>query len=91
MEKKLSPIQIVSREMGEHSSMTDVEIEDALKDVLDHLQFRARTAIEVDPSSNDSTSFARQYQAVGETVLFLGTQLIALEDITVDDSDRIKN
>jgi len=86
MDNKLSPLQIVAREMAVHSTMTREQIEGALSGVLDHLMLRAEAEIR-SPDSDEAKALALalQYQAVSEAVLFLGSQLIAFEDIEADD------
>lgn len=86
MDSKLSPLQIVAREMATHSTMTRGQVEAALEAVLIHLMRRAEVAIREDTSDGiEAMELARQYQAVSEAVLFLGSQLIAFEDIEADD------
>jgi hypothetical protein len=66
--------------------MTQGQVEDALEGVLIHLMRRTQAAISLEPSDeSDAIELARQYQAVSEVVLFLGSQLIAFEDIEADD------
>lgn len=91
MDKKLSPLQMVAREMAEHSSLTQEQIAESLRGVVTHLHQRARDALDKDIQSQEAIEMARQYQAVSETILFLGSQLIAFEDLDAADSDRIKN
>ncbi len=89
--KKLTPLQMVTEEMAIHSSMTGPQLERALIGVLEHLNKRAVDAMERDIDSLESVRVAREYQAVAEVIEFLGSQLIAYEEIDIDDGDRIKN
>jgi hypothetical protein len=89
--KQLSPLQTVVQEMAIHSSMTEPQLEKALVGVLEHLNRRAVAAMEKDIDSLESVRFAREYQAIAEVIEFLGVQLIAYEEIEIDDGDRIKN
>ena len=86
MDSKLTPLQIVARELATHSTMSSAQIESALSSVLEHLMHRAE--VELSATRQDSTlalELARQYQATSEAFLFLGSQLIAFEDIEADD------
>lgn len=86
MDNTLSPLKIVAREMASHSTMTRDQVEEALEDVLDHLMLRAEAEIAADrEDSAEALRLARQYQAVSEAILYLGSQLIAFEDIEADD------
>lgn len=86
MDSKLSPLQIVAREMAAHSTMTRDQVEEALEAVLIHLMRRAEASIRASvPDAAEAMSLAQQYQAVSEAVFFLGSQLIAFEDIEADD------
>jgi len=71
--------------MAEHSSMTRKQVEDALEGVLMHLMSRAEEQMNTDATSPRAVELALQYQAVSEAVLYLGTQLIAFEDIEAED------
>lgn len=85
MDSKLNPLQMVAREMAPHSTMTRGQIESALSAVLDHLMLRADSEIRADSKSESAVSLARQYQAVSEAILLLGSQLIAFDDIEAED------
>lgn len=85
MDQKLSPLQVVAREVAQHTRLTETQVSDGLQGALGHLMERAAAAIARDPDSIESITLARQYQAVSEAVLFLGTQLIAFEDIEAED------
>jgi hypothetical protein len=93
MNKKLNPLQMVAKEIADHSTLTKEQIEESLKAVLNHLNERTATAIKSDIDSVESFDFAKQYQAVSETILYLGSQLIAFEEIeSMDDlDDELKN
>jgi hypothetical protein len=79
MDRKLSPIEVVARELAQHSTLDESQVVESIKGVLGHLMSRALASL--DPDSDDSARFSREYQVVSEVMLFLGTQLIALEDI----------
>jgi len=81
MDNELNPLQMVAREMSDHSDLEQETIEDALKGLLGHLQSRAMAEIEDDPNSNAARQAAVQYRVICETVAMFGTQLIAYEDI----------
>lgn len=85
MDQKLNPLQIVAREMAQHTRLTEEQVAHGLQGALGHLMERAAEAIACDPESFEAVRLARQYQAVSEAVLFLGTQLIAFEDIEAED------
>lgn len=95
MDKKLNPMQMVAREMANHSKMTANEFETAFIGLLDHLQARARVEIDADPNSEASRNAAMQYRAASETIAAFGTQLIAFDDmedeISRDVSDVISD
>ena len=79
---RLTPLQMVAREMERHTDLTRGQIETAIESVLDHLKGRALRPLK---SDQERLERALQYQAVSEVILFLGTQLIAFEDIEEDD------
>lgn len=81
MDKKLNPLQMVAREMSDHSDLEQETIETALTGLLGHLQSRAMAEIEDDPDSDGARQAALQYRVICETVAMFGTQLIAYEDI----------
>lgn len=88
MDPKLTPLQAVAIELAEHCSLTRQQIERALSDVLDHLMIRAKMEIEDFPDSYQTAEIARQYHAVSELILYLGTSLIAVDDIEQFEGQR---
>lgn len=91
MDQKLTPLQMVAREMADHSSLSPEQIEDSVKRVLRDLRKRAADEITRDDTSEDALTRAHEYQTISELVNFFGSQLIAFEDLDVFDADRIKN
>ena len=83
---KLSPMEMVAREMSEHSSLDVGQLEDALQGVMRHLRSRAEDSLQSDPNSEHAVRCCREYQAVAEVVLLFGSQLIAFEDIEAEDA-----
>lgn len=81
MDKKLNPLQMVAREMSDHSDLDQETITEALTELLNHLQSRAMIEIDVDPDSKAARASAIQYRVICETVAMFGTQLIAFEDM----------
>ncbi len=81
MDKKLNPLQMVAREMSEHSDLDQETIEEVLTGLLGHLQMRAMKEINADPNSGAAKTAALQYRVTCETVAMFGTQLIAFEDM----------
>lgn len=92
---------MVAKEVaGSITSLTESQIEYALRGVLSLLNSRASEAIAEDPRSDESHELAAQYLALSETLLYLGTQLIAFEDMEsadipevsiVEDDERFRN
>lgn len=91
MEKKLSPIETVAREMAQHSELSEEQLLSALKRGLRHLGKRATEAIAADEWSDSALDVAQEYQAMSEMLNFFGSQLIAFEEIEAADVDRITN
>lgn len=89
MDKKLNPLQMVARELSEHSEMDRDQIEGALMDLLEYLNQRAVEEIEDDETSQDAMDAAVQYRVACEVIAMFGTQLIAFEDM--DDELPSKN
>lgn len=91
----MNPLQMVALAVSQDSSLSEQQMLDSLHEALNHLMLRADAEIRTDVDGPDAISLARQYQAVSEVILFLGTQLIAFEDIEaeddVDDERRLKN
>lgn len=89
---RLTPLEMIAREMEQHSELSREQIEEAIALALEHLMKRAARR-----TRSDEMDLSRsiQYQAVSEALLFLGTQLIAFEDIETqedpDDIDSLKN
>jgi hypothetical protein len=84
MEKKLNPLQMVAREMSDHSDLDEDTIELAMEGLLEHLKERAIAAIDVDPDSDEAAAAAVQYRVACETIAVFGTQLIAFQDMEDD-------
>ena len=82
---------MVAVEVSEHSSMSVEEMQRSLMDALAHLGERAAEAIDADENSERARDLAMQYQAISETILYLGSQLIAFEDIDAHLGDKFKN
>ena len=91
MFKKLNPLQMVAREMTEHSDLDCHTIEESLSGVLSHLQSRAVIEINEDANSDTASVAALQYRVVCEAIAMFGTQLIAYEDIEEDVSEGEQN
>lgn len=81
MEKKLSPLERVAREMTEHCDLTEQEVEQALRDLLSHLMGRASQKLVDDDGSLEALAASRQYWVFAELVAQFGTALIAFDDI----------
>ncbi len=84
--KKLTPLEMVAREMAEHSSLEEHVIADAITRHLSATRKRAADAIMNDMESIEAMQLTAEYQAIAEMVLFFGSQLIAFEDIDADES-----
>ena len=81
-EKKLNPLQMVAREMEQHSELGDeVLIRQRLVGLLGHLHDRAKSELDRDARSEDALRFSQEYLVAVELINFLGSQLIAFEDI----------
>lgn len=91
MEKKLNPLQMVAREMADHSELDQETIAEALSSLLGHLQSRALEEINTDPQSDAAKAAAVQYRVACETVAAFGTQLIAFEDMDDELSEEESN
>lgn len=91
----MTPVQIVARELAVHSSLEYEQIVDSIAGALGHLMERARIAIDRDPDCSATMELVLQYQAVSESILYLGAQLIAFEDMEAsndpDDEQDLKN
>ena len=85
MDKQMNPLQMVSRELAEHTEMDRDRIESALTQLLDHLNGRAAAEIDRDPESDEALDTATQYRVFCEIIAMFGTQLIAFEDIEEAD------
>jgi hypothetical protein len=81
MDKKLNPLQMVARELAEHSDMERDQIEEALMGLLDYLNQRAVEEINRDEMSQEAMDAAVQYRVSCEVIAMFGTQLIAFEDM----------
>lgn len=81
MEKKLNPLQMVARELAEHSDMERDDIEEALTELLEFLNHRAVLEIDRDEMSQEAMDAAVQYRVACEVIAMFGTQLIAFEDM----------
>lgn len=88
---KLTPLDMVAREMSEHSSLGEKDISDSIMRTLAHLRRRAADAITKDVESDEAMRFAQEYQTMSELVLFFGSQLIAFEDIDAEDTGEPPN
>jgi hypothetical protein len=84
MDKKLNPLQMVAREMSDHSDLDQETIEAALVGLLTHLQSRAMSEITEDHNSVTARQAAVQYRVLCETIAMFGTQLITYEDMDED-------
>lgn len=91
MDQKLTPLQMVAREMADHCSMTSEQIEDSMVRVLNGLRKKAADEITRDDTTEAALEAAHEWQVVAEMVNFFGSQLIAFEDLEVHDAGRIKN
>ncbi len=88
MAEKLNPLQMVAREVSEHTKHDQETIELALTELLEHLQLRALNEIDTDQESMAARAAALQYRILCETIAMFGTQLIAFEDMEEDDLAR---
>jgi len=96
MEKsKLNPLQMVAREMAQHSDYAPFGEEDKivrrLISVLDYLHDRAALQVQVSPDTPEALSFSEEYLAVCEVIAQFGTQLTAFEDIEMSSDERDSN
>ncbi len=84
MAQKLNPLQMVAREVAEHSGHEEETVELAMTELLEHLQLRAVNEIDTDPDSAAAAAAAIQYRIICEMIAMFGTQLIAFEDMEED-------
>ena len=70
--------------------MTRPEIEGAIRGLLAHLRIRAQQEIDADRRSESAGDAASQFLVGSELVLFLGTQLMALDDMEETDLSVIR-
>jgi hypothetical protein len=91
MDKKLTPIEMVAREMADHSTLSSDQIDDSIRRALTHMKNRAANEIVRDDTSDHTRDVVHEYQALSEMINFFGSQLIAFEDLEIADADRIKN
>ena len=84
-ESKLNPLQMVAREMTPHSMLGDEHlIGRRIMGLLEHLHDRAAAELRDDPDTQEALRASQEYLVAVELVNFLGSQLIALEDIESD-------
>jgi hypothetical protein len=81
MDKKLNPLQMVAKELSQHSDMEYDRIESSLLGLVHHLNERALAEIKRDQASDEAAEAAAQYRTFVETIAMFGTQLIAFEDM----------
>jgi hypothetical protein len=85
-ESKLNPLQMVAREITPHSRLADENlIRRRIMGLISHLHDRATMELESDADSAPALRASQEYLIAVEIVNYFGTQLIAFEDIRIDE------
>lgn len=86
MAKEQNPLDRVAQEMAGHCSLTEEEIQRALRGLFEKTRERAADAIANNEDDHETLLLAQQYLALAELIAQFGSALLAFDDFEDDTS-----